>query len=141
MNRVLQIGLITLVICLSVLGVAVLGTFLYARYGGGPSHIRALEERVQKLESREGCRIHTWYETIATSGTNGVLQLTNGMQVQTFGIRRPGPYEPGWFSEAWVVECEPRTEILKFDEFTVKPYKEGVIVSARQRTNEAVSMR
>jgi hypothetical protein len=70
-----------------------------------------------------------------------VLQLANGAQLQKFRIQRPGPWEPGWFSEAWVTECEPRGEILKFDEFSVMPFKEGVIVSARPKTDEQISMR
>jgi hypothetical protein len=40
-----------------------------------------------------------------------------------------------------VAEYEPRAEILKFDEFNVMPYKEGIIVSARPRTNESIRMR
>jgi hypothetical protein len=141
MNRVLRTGIVTLLICATLLGVAALGSFLYVRYANAQTRIEALQERVAQLESREACRVRAWSETIATSGSNGVLQITSGTQLQKFRIQRPGPWEPGWFSEAWVTECEPRGEILKFDEFSVMPFKEGVIVSARPRINEQISMR
>lgn len=141
MNRVLRTGIVTLLICLTLLVVAAAGTFLFSRYANARAQIESLQERVAQLESREACRVRTWSETIATSGSNGVLQLANGAQLQKFRIQRPGPWEPGWFSEAWVTECEPRGEILKFDEFSVMPFKEGVIVSARPKTDEQISMR
>jgi hypothetical protein len=141
MSRVLRTGILTLLISVTLLGVAALGKFLYVRHANAQMRVETLQERVAQLESREACRVRTWSETIATSGSNGVLQITNGTQLQKFRIRRPGSWEPGWFSEAWVTECEPRGEILKFDEFSVMPFKEGVIVSAKPRTNEQISMR
>ena len=163
MNRVLRTGIVTLFICLTVLGVAALGRYseLYIRYENAQTRIGALQEQVAQLQTQEASRVRTWCETIATSGSNGVLQLTSGTtgrvhawsettatseltsgtQLQKFRIQRPGPWEPGWFSEAWVTECEPRSEILKFDEFSITPFKEGVIVSAKPRINEQISMR
>jgi hypothetical protein len=140
MNRIFQTGLTALVICLILLGTATVGTFLFFRYGGNPRRIETLERRVEKLESREATRVRTWTEIISTSASNGVLEL-KGTQLQQFPVRRPGPWEPGWFSEAWIAECEPRSEILKFDEFSVMPFKEGVIVSARPHTNEPIAMK
>src|SRR5260221_7717058 len=140
MNRVLRAGLMTLMICLIVLAAAAIGTLLYTRYLESRARVEALENRVEKLESRETSRVRTWTEIIATSASNGVLQL-NGTQLQQFRVKRPRPWEPGWFSEAWVTECDPRSEVLKFDEFSVVPFKEGVIVSVRPRTNEPIAMR
>lgn len=143
MNRLLRTGIVTLFICLTALGVGALGSFfeLYIRYENAQTRIGALQEQVAQLQSQEASRVRTWCERIATSGSNGVLQLTNGTQLQEFRIQRPGPWEPGWFSEAWVTECEPRGELLKFEGFSIIPFKEGVIVSAKPRTNEQISMR
>jgi hypothetical protein len=130
----------TVITCLIMLAAAALGTLLYTRYRGTLERIEALENRVEKLELRETSRVRTWTELVATSASNGVLQL-NGTQLQKFRVKRPGPWEPGWFSEAWVTECDPGSELLKFDEFSVVPFKEGVIVSVRPRTNEPIAMK
>ena len=141
MNRALKVGFVTAVICLAVLGVAALGRFLYVRYADATSRIKELEERVAQLESREICQIRVWSEIISTHGSNGVLQLTKEAELQEFRIARPGRYEKGWFSEAWVVDYEPPDEILKFDKFSVSARKDGVVLTAKPRTNEPIYMR
>ena len=124
MNRVFQITLLIFLICLCVLGVAALGTFLYVRYGDAPSKVSDVERRMQQLESRPLWRVRPYLSSVSTTdrpeSTNriDVCRLVYGTNtVQTF-TRALGK-ESGHIVTAWVSDWTPRSEMAKFEQFSV----------------------
>ena len=144
MKRILQIGLVTLVICVCLLGSFALGTFLYVRYGGTPSRLAEIESRTERLERQKPWTTRTWVERIASEGTTNewrVLRLTNNLpEVQKFHSW-PDKQSSGTKAiAAWLTDWTPRSEILKFEQFRVLGYQDTVLIMAKPRTNESISM-
>ena len=121
-----------------------LGALVFTHYGPLAKRTQSLAGRLERLDSHEYFKIRIWDETVATpKGTYSYgLPLTNGTHLHTFRIKRPGPDEPGWYSEAWIMDCQPPAELLKFEEFELAPDdKNGVILWAKPATNGPILMR
>lgn len=144
MNRIPKIALLTLLICLCLLGAGTLGTFLYVQYRDVPTRMKDLEKRVETLESKKGWRTAKWQEVIATSdcsGTNRVFILTNQVGTAQWFPTYPQYCPSGlWVEAVWVTDWSPRSEILKFEEFKVECHKDQIRIIAKPKPNESISM-
>jgi hypothetical protein len=147
LNRIFQIALLVLLICLCVLGVAALGTFLYVRYADAPSRIAGIERQTQWLESRPEWRIRRWTWRISTTdrpdSTNSsdykLVFGTNAVQKFDDVLGK----ESGRIVTAWVSDWTPRSEMSKFDQFNVHKRRDKDTefeISAKAQTNESVAM-
>jgi hypothetical protein len=147
MQRILQVAVLTFLICLCISATVALGTFLYARYGDAPSKISELERRTEKLEAAVAAH-KQWHVEMRTNRIflgnspvdtkRGDLQLsasTNG--VQTFSVMLTKSHN---LVAAYLNDWAPHSEIQKFAEFRVVVRNGEVFVDAIPRSKETISM-
>jgi hypothetical protein len=146
MSRIIQAATLVLLICLCILGVAALGTFLYVRYGDAPSRVSEVESRMKPLESRPEWTTRHYVSHISTTdrpaSTNSwdECRLVYGTNsVQTFSLFLGK--ESGHIVTAWISDWTPRSEMTKFEEFRVSKHHDAQFdIAAKVGTNESVAM-
>jgi len=146
MSRVIQAATLVLLICLCILGIAALGTFLYVRYGDAPSRVSEVERRMEPLESRPVWRTRHYVSHISTTdrpaGTNyyeecRLVYGTNSVQTFSCFLGK----ESGHIVTAWISDWTPRSEMAKFEKFSVSRHHDaGFDIVAKVSTNESVAM-
>jgi len=146
MSRVIQAVVLVLLICSCILGVTTLGTFLYVRYGDAPSRVSEIESRMKPLESRPVWRMRCYVLQISTTdrpaGTNSwdecrLVYGTNSVQTFTNFLGK----ESGHIVTAWISDWTPRSEMAKFEEFSVSRHHDTEFnIAAKVNTNESVAM-
>src|SRR5687767_2521650 len=131
MQRLLKIALITLAACCVVLLVAWAASAVRSRYTAATTRIAELEAKVQELKSRAHppWRVREGRFSISTTdrpaGTNGMgLRLvfgTNAVQKFEEQIWK----EPGHILTGWVSDWTPRSELSKFEQFSISPSRDS----------------
>jgi hypothetical protein len=134
-----------LVPTLGILGAAALGAWAYLHQTEAPRRYGELDRRLRLLESQKRWSIRTWREQIVTQNK----ETTNAMALrlwgradapQVFQAAPPEGLEGKAVVEAWLTDWSPRSEMLKFEEFRVVGREGKVVVVARPRPGESVSM-
>ena len=148
MRRLPKIALSTLVACLIALLIAWAAIAAYSRHAAANDRIASLEAKVQELKGaahprwgvREGrFSISTtdrpenahWKDFRLPYGTNEVQKFEEYIWK-----------EPGRIVTAWVSDWTPRSEMSKFEQFTVASsnINSKFEVVAKPRTNESIAM-
>jgi hypothetical protein len=148
MRRLSKIALTTLAVCIIALLIVWAGSAARSRYRAATDRFAELETRVQELKNRAHprWRVREGRFSISTTdraaGTNwGDFRLvygTNDLQRFEHAIWK----EPGRVMTAWVSDWAPRSEIAKFEQFSVVPSPDSSSfeVVAKARPSESIAM-
>ncbi|MDB6067880.1 MAG: hypothetical protein JWR26_4088 [Pedosphaera sp.] len=147
MNRLAKIASLTLVICFLLLLVAWAARLVYRGYASQRERRVELEATVQVLKRaahpewrvRQGTfRISTtdrkdetkWKDLKLVYGTNTVQKFSDVIWK-----------EPGTIVTAWVSDWKPRSEMAKFEQFSVSDIQgNSFTITAQAHTNESIAM-
>jgi hypothetical protein len=148
MSRLSRIALITVAACFLMLLLAWVGTAAYARYSAAKERIAELEARVQELRGTAHPRWRVRVGTFSITTTDRPPTTNHTDFRLVYGTNAPQSFvdyifkEPGHIVAAWVSDWTPRSEMSKFEQFTIWPSYDSskFEVVAKARPGESVAM-
>jgi hypothetical protein len=148
MSRIPKIALITVAMCFVVVLLGWAGVAAHSRYSAATERITELETKVQELRGTAHPRWRTRTGTFSISTTDRPPASNHTALRLVFDTNAPQSFVDHIFKEtghsvaAWVSNWTPRSEMSKFEQFTVWPSHDSnqFEIVAKARAGESIAM-